>query len=350
METTLRLLLVDPDLDNRRHLMEIAQAVPQLHVIGSCNSLDAALHKVLPKDPNLILLSEKFFAQATDLRLRFPMAQVLIAGTRNAHLSLPNRWEVRHKRELATQLQDIAQRQLQVVEQETNRYLFNRPPQRPQTSARPAQSSASLLSGSRPPSASPRSGYYKWLLIGSSTGGPEALQTVLRDLRRPLLVPTLIVQHMPQRFTELLAANLRHQSGMEVEEVRGVCVPRPGVIYLAQGGQHMKLLRVGGGYELRQDDGPPVCNCRPAVDVLFSSVAQAVHDPVLSVILTGMGRDGTDGMQTLRKNRVTCLVQDQHSSVVWGMPGSVYKAGFADEVLALEDIPRRINEHLQRSV
>jgi two-component system, chemotaxis family, protein-glutamate methylesterase/glutaminase len=186
------------------------------------------------------------------------------------------------------------------------------------------------------------------VLIASSTGGPNALKEVLSKLPENLRCPVLIVQHMPPMFTRSLAESLDKLSPMKIFEASEGDIPEPGAIYLAPGGLHMMLRKKFIGktvkHELHMVDTPPVNSCRPAADVLFKSVARVLDGTVLAVVLTGMGRDGTDGVEALKKKNLHCLVQDEETSVVWGMPQEVYNRGLADEVIPLEQIAPRITQ------
>ncbi|GAB0056101.1 Protein-glutamate methylesterase/protein-glutamine glutaminase [Candidatus Magnetaquicoccaceae bacterium FCR-1] len=189
------------------------------------------------------------------------------------------------------------------------------------------------------------------LLIGSSTGGPAALTTIFSMLREKLPIPTLIVQHMPPVFTTSLAAQLSRASGLMVKEARDEQPLTPGSVTIAMGGRHMTLQNRDGSLKLILNDGPKVNECRPAVDVLFMSVAASFTGNILSVILTGMGRDGTNGVDALKRGGKTwCITQDKNSCVVYGMPRSVEEKGLSDESLSLETIGPRIIQLCNPSV
>jgi two-component system chemotaxis response regulator CheB len=179
------------------------------------------------------------------------------------------------------------------------------------------------------------------LVIGVSTGGPAALDVVLPRLPGGFPLPVLVVQHMPELFTALLAERLNGRCGLRVREASEGAPVEAGTITIARGDWHMKVLAPAQHaapptVHLTQD--PPENHCRPAVDVLFRSVAEVYGGAVLAIILTGMGTDGLAGCRILRKAGSTILVQDQPTSAVWGMPGAVAAAGLADRVLPLEAI------------
>lgn len=183
------------------------------------------------------------------------------------------------------------------------------------------------------------------VVIGVSTGGPAALDLLLPALPAGFPLPVLIVQHMPELFTRQLAERLNVRCALRVQEAEEGMPVRGNNIYIARGNWHMKLVHPtarGMAPTLHLDQAPPENHCRPAVDVLFRSAAETYGGSVLAVMLTGMGHDGMDGARTLRNLGATVLAQDEASSAVWGMPGSVVHAGLADHVLPLRAIAPEI--------
>jgi two-component system, chemotaxis family, protein-glutamate methylesterase/glutaminase len=179
------------------------------------------------------------------------------------------------------------------------------------------------------------------LVIGVSTGGPAALDLLLPALPRSFPLPVLVVQHMPELFTRLLAERLGQRCSLRVSEaVEGDAV-RPGAIAIARGNWHLEILspsRAGQPATLHLTQAPLENHCRPAVDVLFRTAAAQFGSGVLAVVLTGMGSDGLAGSRLVRAQGGTVLVQDQATSVIWGMPGAVARAGLAQRILSLQDI------------
>jgi len=177
------------------------------------------------------------------------------------------------------------------------------------------------------------------LLIGSSTGGPQALNAIVASIGTVIdEVPVLVTQHMPPTFTAIMAEHLARSSGRPVHEADDGEPVRPGTIYVARGGRHMRVVRSDGEPAVALDDGPPVNFCKPAVDPLFSSAARVWGPATLALVLTGMGTDGTRGAAAIVAAGGGVVVQDEASSVVWGMPGSVAQAGLASAVLPLDQI------------
>jgi two-component system chemotaxis response regulator CheB len=178
--------------------------------------------------------------------------------------------------------------------------------------------------------------------IGVSTGGPNALASLIPSFPRDLSVPVVIVQHMPPVFTRLLAERLAAKSQIGVEEGHPGAALRPGCAWIAPGDYHMVVTTEGLHAVLRINQGPPENSCRPAVDVLFRSVAEVYRPHALAVVMTGMGQDGLRGCEFIRESGGQILAQDQATSVVWGMPGFVANAGLADKVLPLDQIGMEI--------
>ena len=183
-----------------------------------------------------------------------------------------------------------------------------------------------------------RSGKVEAIVVGISTGGPNALADMLPGLPEDLPAPVLVVQHMPPLFTAMLAKRLDALTPLTVREAEGGEHPEPGQVWIAPGGRHMVVELVGGQPTLVLNDDPQVNSCRPAVDPLFSSAVKVYGPSVLSVVMTGMGKDGLDGCRDVSAAGGQVIVQDADSSVVWGMPRFVAEAGLAEEVLPLEQI------------
>ncbi len=176
------------------------------------------------------------------------------------------------------------------------------------------------------------------VIIGSSTGGPQALTALLGALKKKLAVPILITQHMPPMFTSILAEQIAKVSGHPCAEGCDGEIVLPGHIYLAPGDYHMTLRREGDTLRIALDQNPPVNYCRPAVDPLFRSAAEIYGASALGIVLTGMGHDGREGARAIVDAGGQIIAQDEATSVVWGMPGAVAEAGLASNLLALSGI------------
>ncbi len=180
------------------------------------------------------------------------------------------------------------------------------------------------------------------LCIGVSTGGPAALMKVFEMWRTPLAVPIFIVQHMPPKFTTLLAARLTEVGVMLVQEPYEGQEALAGHAYLAPGGYHLELRRKGAKVFMHLNEDPPENSCRPAVDVLFRSAAKVYGQSLLAVVLTGMGYDGLRGAEDIIRSNGVVLAQDEATSVIWGMPGAIAQADLAEKILPLESIADEI--------
>lgn len=185
------------------------------------------------------------------------------------------------------------------------------------------------------------------VLIASSTGGPVALEKIFERLDKSFSKPILIVQHMPPVFTKVFANNLDKKSHMSVIEGIDNCIVREGQAIVAPGGFHMIVRKDSSGIiTTALDDGPLIQGLKPAADILFKSVAEVYEKKnILIIILTGMGSDGRNGLAILKsKCKCYCIAQNEATSVVYGMARCAVEAGLCDEVLAIDDIPKRIQE------
>jgi two-component system chemotaxis response regulator CheB len=176
------------------------------------------------------------------------------------------------------------------------------------------------------------------LVIAAATGGPAALQTFLTPIARRIEAPILIVQHMPAKFTPAFAEKLEQATGKHCREARDGDTLAPGAMLLAPGDHHLRVARCPAGRMVHIDKGAPVHFCRPAADPLFESAAAAFGPRVVGVVLTGIGRDGCEGSARIVAAGGRVIVQDEATSVVWGMPGAVAMAGHAEAVKPLRDL------------
>ncbi len=216
-------------------------------------------------------------------------------------------------------------------------------PERDLTSSRipvPSPAQSPPLSSAR----KSRRGECQILAVGVSTGGPNALATFMAGFPLTFPLPIVIVQHMPPVFTGLLADRLRALTGFNVVEATSGMLLEPGKAIIAPGDFHMRVKRIGTQVAIALDQGPQECSCRPSVDVLFRSVSQVFGAAAVGTVLTGMGQDGLRGAEHMKRAGAYMIAQDEASSVVWGMPGAIAQAGFADEVLDLKLIPTAIQK------
>ncbi len=212
---------------------------------------------------------------------------------------------------------------------------------------RPARAGSTVIPLRPFPTTKPR-----LLGIGSSTGGPQALLALLRTLGAKagpagLGIPIILTQHMPAAFTPLLAEQLSRGTGLSCAEAQDGAVLAPGRVHVAPGGRHLTITGGPGGLLARLDDGPAENFCRPSVDPMLRSAAQATAGRMLMLMLTGMGHDGLEGTQALVAAGGAAMAQDEASSVVWGMPGAIARAGLCSAVLPLPALAARTVELLR---
>jgi two-component system, chemotaxis family, protein-glutamate methylesterase/glutaminase len=348
--TPIRVLIVDDSAIVRRVLTDVLRAEPDFEVVGQAINGREALDKLDALAPDIVTLDVEMpemdgLATLAAIRRRKPRLPVIMLST------LTERGATTTLEALAlgasdyaakpTSAKDVneARAELKQSVVEKIRALCRRPlrgaTSAPANAAAPKPAPVPRLASTWRPAA-PRA--IEAVFIGTSTGGPNALATVLARIPAEFPVPILIVQHMPPFFTRVLAERLDGLSGLAVREAREGDVPHAGGAWLAPGGKHMIVGRRGTELCLRLDDGPPVQSCKPAVDVTMRSLVAALGGRSLGVILTGMGCDGLDGSRALRQAGGDVIAQDEATSVVWGMPGAVVDAGLASGVVAIDDV------------
>ena len=198
------------------------------------------------------------------------------------------------------------------------------------------------LPGSRKLEAGGRGGK-KLIALACSTGGPKSLQAVIPLLKCGMNAPMVVVQHMPAGFTKSLADRLDEISEVSVKEAEEGEILRPGRVYIAPGGKHMEIAQTAAGHKIVLTDKPAVGGLKPYANYMYQSLINSGFDEILCVVLTGMGMDGTKGIEELSKHKpVHVICQDQESSVVYGMPKAAAEAGLADEILPLTEVAQSI--------
>jgi two-component system chemotaxis response regulator CheB len=212
--------------------------------------------------------------------------------------------------------------------------------------AEPAVRTARETTAAAAPGASAAISRAEILAIGASTGGPRALSTVIESFPADFPLPIVVVQHMPPLFTRSLAERIASRSALRcLEGVDGAPL-EPGTVWIAPGNWHMTVVKNGPDVALRLTGEPPENSCRPSVDPLFRSVADAYGASALGVLLTGMGQDGLLGARRLYERHGRVLVQDESTSVVWGMPGAVARAGLASKIVPLPEMAGEILKYV----
>jgi two-component system chemotaxis response regulator CheB len=219
----------------------------------------------------------------------------------------------------------------------------------PKGAAAPPAAHPSAAGAAKPMSLRPAGQQAPHLLaIGSSTGGPQALFTLVAALGTGLQIPVILTQHMPPTFTPILADHLTRLGAAPCAEARDGEMLRPGCIHLAPGDRHLLIERAPGGLRVRLSDAAPENFCRPAVDPMLRSAAAAVGGKALVVMLTGMGHDGLAGTREIIDAGGAAIAQDEETSIVWGMPGAIAMAGLCHRILPLPGIGPAVLDLLQR--
>lgn len=351
----IRVLVCDDAVVVRRMLADTLSGDPDLEVAGTAANGRIALAKLAQVTPDLVLLDVEMpemdgLQTLAQLRKTHPFLPVIMFSTltqRGAAATLDalalgaNDYVTKPANvgSVAVAVQRIREQLIPKIKQFCGRASAALPaaPAAPAAARRPA---LTVL-----PAAGRR---IDVVAIGVSTGGPNALAALLPGLPADFPVPLLIVQHMPPLFTRLLADRLSQQCAFPVREAVAGGKVEPRLAWVAPGDYHMALIREGLAVRLRLHQGPPENSCRPAVDVLFRSVAQAYGANVLAVVMTGMGQDGLRGCEAIREAGGEVVVQDEATSVVWGMPGFVARAGLADTVLPLPELAGEIARRVRR--
>jgi len=344
-----RVLIVDDSSFFRHRLNEILEADPRIEVIGTANNGLEAVKRAAELKPDVITMDIEMpvmdgitavrkIMQATPL----PILMFSSLTTEGAKATfealeagavdyLPKKFDdiskdkEEAKRLLCARVRLIAARGLP----------------RPATPA-PARSATATPAPSktavRRPSAMPTKGNYKIVAIGTSTGGPVALQDVLTKLPATFPLPLILIQHMPATFTPAFAQRLSGLCKIEVREAVNGDELKPGLALLAPGGKQMEVVMRAGRPVISISESKPGQTYKPSVDTSFESVAKAYPGKALAIVLTGMGSDGREGAKALKRGGSKLWSQDEESCVVYGMPAAVAEAGLSDSVLPLADI------------
>ncbi|MEO8633768.1 MAG: chemotaxis response regulator protein-glutamate methylesterase [Gemmatimonadales bacterium] len=332
----IRVLVVDDSVVVRRLVTDLLSADPDVEVVGVAANGKLALAKLDQLTPDLVTLDIEMpemdgLETLVHLRKRYPTLPVIMFST------LTERGAGATMEALACGASDYVTKPANVgsVTQAQAQLREELIPKIKALCGRVVVTRLAVPTAPArvPPTASPSRADI--LAIGVSTGGPNALAALLPALPADFPLPIVIVQHMPPVFTRFLAERLRGLCHLDVQEAEDGGVVRPGLVWIAPGNFHMKLRRDGTDVRVVLDQEAPENSCRPSVDPLFRSVAQLYGAHTLSVVLTGMGQDGLHGAEAIRQVHGQVLVQDEATSVVWGMPRAVALAGLADGVLPL---------------
>lgn len=360
----IRALVVDDAVVMRRLLTEVLQRDSHIEVVGTAPNGRIALQKLPQLAPDVVTLDMEMpdmdgIATLKELRRTYPRLPVImfsLATRQGASATLDALAAgasdyVTKPVEVANLAESIARLEQDLLPKirahfphgisaapEPAAALLDAPPVLVPPPARPRIRS-SATSGRPPP--------VDLVCIATSTGGPNALATVFASFTQPIRVPVAIVQHMPPMFTQLLAErlnslspHLRCREAVDGDEMEAGCA------YLAPGGRHLEIERIGQGrYATRLTDAPPENSCRPAADVLFRAAARSGAS-LLGVVMTGMGQDGLRGCEFIAERRGQIIAEDKSTCVVWGMPRAVAEAGLAQAVVPLQAIAAEIQNRI----
>lgn len=339
--TPVRVLVVDDSGFFRRRVCEILSGDPNLRVVGTAhNGLDA-LQKLAELRPDVVTMDIEMpvldgISAVRRIMSTQPTPVLMFSSlTYEGAKATLDALDAGALDFLPKRLEDIARNR-----EDANRvlrarvYALGRNPKR----VRPAPPPGTPAPRTRAPAALQHVGGYQGVVIGTSTGGPAALQRLLPVMAEDCPVPMFIVQHMPASFTGPFAERLDQLCRIHVKEAADGDPVEAGTAYLAPGGRQMLVERHDTGLRLRVVESRPDVMYRPSVDVSFASLARAYPGRILALVLTGMGSDGREGARLLKETGSTVWVQDEASSVVYGMPQAVASAGLADRVLSLEEL------------
>ena len=360
----IRVLVVDDSVVIRRLLSDVLSEDDRLEVVGTAANGKVALAKIPQLNPDLITLDVEMpvmdgLETLREVRALYPRLPVVMFSTvteRGARttldaLELGASDYVAKPANVGSVTASMAAVRAELVPKVVALCARSaRPaPARPVIPpAIPPATPTTTPTTTRPARPAGGRGRVEVVAIGSSTGGPDALSTVLSALPATLPVPVVVVQHMPPVFTRQFAGRLDSKCALTVSEATAGVRLAPGHVLIAPGDHHLRVRGAVGAVHAYLDQGTPENYCRPAVDVLFRSVVEAYGGGVLGVVLTGMGSDGARASAQVVEAGGEVLVQDQATSVVWGMPGAVAAAGLASAELPLREVAPAILTRLAR--
>ncbi|MBI1317508.1 MAG: chemotaxis-specific protein-glutamate methyltransferase CheB [Candidatus Hydrogenedens sp.] len=357
MSTELNVMVVDDSALYRHILTTAVAAIPGCTVAATAPNGAIALQKMERTRPDLVLLDCEMpvlggLETLTEIRRRFPeTVVVMVSGVNQNAAAVTFEALNRGAIEFIPKPEGATAAASEALLRERLRHVcgVSAALSHSVSSSTKAEGGSRAKSGAASPSADGAKALrantparVDAVVIGISTGGPNALAKLLPLLPARLGVPVLIVQHMPPYFTSCLAKSLGKHSAMPVLEGVDGAEVQPDQIVLAPGGHHMALRRDGRKLRIALNEDAPVKNCRPAVDVLFRSAAEHYGANALAIVMTGMGDDGCDGARVLRARGARCITQSRETCVIYGMPRALVDAGLSDESLPIEGLADRI--------
>jgi len=342
----IRVLIVDDSALIRKVLTDELSKYPDIEVVGSAIDPYVARDKIVRRRPDVVTLDLEMprmngLAFLAKLMKYYPIPVVVVSSLtpKNSETAIQalelGAVEVICKPGSAGRTSEISRQLIRAVRAAASARI-TRPQAVSETPATRSSTEHLQLQTT-----------HKVLAIGASTGGTQAIESLLKTL--PTTFPgTLIVQHMPEQFTTTFARRLNQICQIEIREARDNDRVVPGVALIAPGNRHMLLLQSGAYYRVRIKDGPAVNHQRPSVDVLFQSVARSAGSNAIGVLLTGMGADGAKGLLAMHEKGAYTLAQDEETCIVFGMPKEAIRLAAVDDVVPLQNIPRAIIGFLQK--
>lgn len=358
-----RVLVVDDSAFMRKAIAIMLESDPSIEVVGMANNGEEGVEKVEQLNPDLVTMDIEMprmdgLTALREIMQRHPVPVMMVSSvtTEGAEATLqalelgavdfiPKQSSyvsldiVKIKEELLQKIKSIARRKHILMAMHRQRL---RGSSAPAVTLRRPVAPAPRVSVATPVILGKRSHPVGIIAIGSSTGGPPALQSVLTQLPRNLPVGVVVAQHMPPTFTKSLAERLDTLTALTVREARDREILEPGTVLIAPGGMHLTVKKLGSRATVSVSEHPRDTLYHPCVDLLMSSVAESFQQASLSVILTGMGANGLDGVRRIKQAGGVVIAQDEATSVVYGMPRAVIEADLADHVAPIENIAGEI--------
>jgi two-component system chemotaxis response regulator CheB len=339
----IRVLVVDDSRFFRRRLTEMLELDPQIKVIGEAENGDEAVHKAARLKPDVITMDVEMpvmdgITATRRIMAVAPTAILMFSSlTTEGATSTLNALEAGAVDYLPKRFEDISKDREEARRHRPGRVPHGHAAVTPAAPARPTTTAGGESTPTRAGVDLPR-GQIKLVAIGTSTGGPVALQQVLKELPAAFPVPLLLIQHMPGSFTTAFAQRLDASCAIRVREAADGDALEPGLALLAPGGKQMLLEQRAGRLVVHIMESEPGQNYKPCVDLTFGSVAKALPGKALAVVLTGMGHDGREGARLMKQGGAKIWAQNEESCVVYGMPAAIVEAGLADHVMPLGQI------------
>lgn len=342
----LRVLVVDDSRFFRRRIVAMLDADPGIEVVGEATTGHEAIAEALRLCPDVITMDIEMpeldgISAVREIMRRQPTPILMFSSLTHAGAKATlDALEAGAVDFMPKRFTDISADPAQVAQQLQMRVraIGRRRTGRREAPVAPVETAPDIAVAPTTPPAATRSGRYSLIVIGASTGGPVALQRVLSNLPARFSLPILLIQHMPASFTTAFAQRLNELCSIDVKEAADGDLLRPGRALLAPGGLQLGLKSRAGQLSVQLSEPRPEQLYKPSVDIAFTEAAKACPGRVLGIVLTGMGSDGSGGARLLKQTGSTVWSQDEATSVIYGMPAAVAKAGLADRILPLDAV------------